>query len=147
MLRSELRAFHVVARHSGFSRAAKAVNVSQPTLSAQVKALEQRYGVELFMRAGREVRLTLPGKELVEITARLMQAEQDAEIVPAIVDELADEHRVVLEAYYLGVMRGDVCRHWPHSARARVLGMARSTYLLRRSAARQQIAKNLVGRI
>ena len=79
MLRSELRAFHVVARHSGFSRAAKAVNVSQPTLSAQVKALEQRYGVELFMRAGREVRLTLPGKELVEITARLMQAEQDAE--------------------------------------------------------------------
>lgn len=80
-------------------------------------------------------------------TPEKSQDEQDAEIVQAIVDELADEHRVLLEAYYLGVIRGDVCRHWPHSARARVLGMARSTYFLRLSAARQQIAKNLVGRI
>ncbi|MDA5095139.1 LysR substrate-binding domain-containing protein [Aliiroseovarius sp. KMU-50] len=79
MLKSELRSFHAVAKHAGFSAASKVLNVSQPTLSTQVKALEQRYGVELFARVGRKVRLTTAGKELFEITSRLSQAETDAE--------------------------------------------------------------------
>nr|WP_309503920.1 LysR substrate-binding domain-containing protein [uncultured Roseovarius sp.] len=79
MLKSELRSFHAVAKHNGFSRAARVLNISQPTLSTQVKALEQRYRVELFHRIGREIRLTVPGRELFEITSRLTQAEQDAE--------------------------------------------------------------------
>ncbi|OED36946.1 hypothetical protein AB833_25315 [Chromatiales bacterium (ex Bugula neritina AB1)] len=79
MLKTELRAFHAVARYGGFSRAAEALHVSQPTLSTQVKELEQRYEIELFNRRGREVHLTNAGKELVEITSRLVQAEQDAE--------------------------------------------------------------------
>lgn len=78
MLKSELRAFDAVARHGGFSRAAKALNVSQPTLSTQVKALERRYEIELFNRIGRKVHLTMPGRELFEITSRLVQAEKDA---------------------------------------------------------------------
>ncbi|MFA3919503.1 LysR substrate-binding domain-containing protein [Ruegeria hyattellae] len=79
MLKLALRSFHAVARHGGFSRAAKALNISQPTLSTQVKALEERYGVDLFRRVGRRVDLTVPGSELFEITSRLDQAEQDAE--------------------------------------------------------------------
>ncbi len=79
MFKSELRSFHAVARHSGFSAAARALNISQPTLSTQVKALEQRYGIELFNRIGRNVRLTGPGRELYDITSRLSQAELDAE--------------------------------------------------------------------
>ncbi len=79
MLKSELRSFHAVARYGGFSRAAETLNISQPTLSTQVKAVEERYGVELFIRAGRSVKLTASGKELYEITSRLNQAERDAE--------------------------------------------------------------------
>ncbi len=79
MLKSELRSFHAVAKHGGFSRAAKALHISQPTLSTQVKAVEERYGIDLFTRVGRTVRLTQPGTELFEITSRLNQAEQDAE--------------------------------------------------------------------
>ncbi|MES0812937.1 LysR substrate-binding domain-containing protein [Roseibium sp. SCPC15] len=79
MLKSELRSFHAVAKHQGFSRAAKALNISQPTLSTQVKLLEQRYCVELFNRLGREIRLTGQGEELFKVTCRLHQAEQDAE--------------------------------------------------------------------
>lgn len=41
--------------------------------------MEQRYGVELFHRIGREVRLSVPGQELFVITSRLNQAELDAE--------------------------------------------------------------------
>ncbi|MEO3416701.1 LysR substrate-binding domain-containing protein [Roseovarius sp. CAU 1744] len=74
-----LRSFHAVARYGGFSSAANALHISQPTLSTQVKALEDRYGVDLFRRFGRKVELTVSGRELFEITSRLDQAEQDAE--------------------------------------------------------------------
>ena len=50
MLYTELRSFHAVALNGGFSSAARALNISQPTLSMQVKALETFYDVELFWR-------------------------------------------------------------------------------------------------
>ena len=79
MLKNALRSFHAVARYGGFSAASKALNLSQPTLSTQVKALEQRYDVELFGRARREVHLTVAGTELYQITTRLHQIEEEAE--------------------------------------------------------------------
>ncbi|WP_037312801.1 LysR substrate-binding domain-containing protein [Ruegeria halocynthiae] len=79
MLKSELRSFHAVATYRGFSAAADQLNISQPTLSTQVKDLENRYDVRLFNRVGREVHLTHAGRELLTITSRLHQAEVDAE--------------------------------------------------------------------
>jgi aminoethylphosphonate catabolism LysR family transcriptional regulator len=79
MLTTALRSFHAVALHSGFSAAARAMNISQPTLSTQVKALEKRYDVELFSRIGRDVHLTPAGQELFQTTLRLMQNETEAE--------------------------------------------------------------------
>lgn len=79
MLITALRSFHAVALHGGFSAAARAMNISQPTLSTQVKALETRYDVELFSRIGRDVHLTLAGQELFRTTMRLRQNEAEAE--------------------------------------------------------------------
>lgn len=79
MLNTALRSFHAVAQHGGFSAAARALNISQPTLSTQVKALEARYDVELFNRIGRNVRLTFAGAELYKATMRLHQSEIEAE--------------------------------------------------------------------
>lgn len=78
MIRVGLRSFHAVASHGGFLAASRKLRVSQPTVSTQVKALEARYDVELFVRSGRSVKLTAAGKELYEITSRLHQAEQEA---------------------------------------------------------------------
>jgi len=78
MTPSQLRAFHLVARESGFSGAARAAGLSQPSLSAQVKALEVAYGVRLFERQGRRVRVTELGQGLYSITARLFAAEDEA---------------------------------------------------------------------
>lgn len=47
---TQLRAFHAVARHQGFTAAARALHISQPAVTAQVKALEADHGVELFVR-------------------------------------------------------------------------------------------------
>jgi aminoethylphosphonate catabolism LysR family transcriptional regulator len=55
------------------------LNVTQPTLSGQVKALEERYGVRLFQRRGRGVELTDLGRQLLDVTRRLSSAEDEAE--------------------------------------------------------------------
>ena len=78
MLSNALHSFHAVASYDGFSSAARALNISQPTLSAQVKALENRFDVELFSRIGRNVQLTPAGKELFQATKRLHQSEAEA---------------------------------------------------------------------
>jgi LysR family transcriptional regulator, low CO2-responsive transcriptional regulator len=75
---TQLRAFHAVAQAGGFSLAARAEGLSQPTLSAQVRALEVGYGVGLFDRQGRGVRMTPAGQSLYAITTRLFAAEDEA---------------------------------------------------------------------
>ena len=54
------------------------MNVTQPTLSQQVKLLEDTYGVRLLERTGRGVQPTTLGKALFEITHRLFEIEQEA---------------------------------------------------------------------
>lgn len=76
---SGLSAFHAVAEAESFTGAAKARHVSQPTLSAQVRTLEDAYGVRLFDRIGRQVKLTPLGQSLFVITARLFAAQDEAQ--------------------------------------------------------------------
>lgn len=56
-----LRTFHAVALNRGFTTAARALGIGQPTVTTQIKALETAYGVELFERSGRRVELTDAG--------------------------------------------------------------------------------------
>ena len=74
-----LRAFHAVATHGSFTRAAAALNVTQPTVSDQVKVLENRYEVKLFERHSRRVEMTALGRALYEVARRQFKLEADAE--------------------------------------------------------------------
>lgn len=77
-LTTQLRAFHLVADAGSFSLAARTAGLSQPTLSAQVRALEASYAVDLFDRRGRGVRMTPTGQSLFALTTRLIAAEEEA---------------------------------------------------------------------
>lgn len=70
---SQIRAFHAVAAHGGFTAASRVLNVGQPTLTIQVKELEESYGVELLIRRSRRVELTDAGAALFEITRGIMK--------------------------------------------------------------------------
>jgi LysR family transcriptional regulator, hydrogen peroxide-inducible genes activator len=74
----ELRYFVAVAEHRHFGRAAAACEVSQPTLSAQLRKLEDHLGVVLFERTNRRVALTPMGRKLL-VHAR--QALREAELL------------------------------------------------------------------
>lgn len=57
-----LRYFLKIAETSSFTHAASALQLTQPTLSHQMQALEREIGAPLFDRSGRAVRLTAQGK-------------------------------------------------------------------------------------
>jgi aminoethylphosphonate catabolism LysR family transcriptional regulator len=72
---TQLRSFHAVARAGGFTGGARLLHISQPTVTTQVRFLEETYGVELFHRRGRKVALTPLGEQLYELAQRIFALE------------------------------------------------------------------------
>src|ERR1041385_157795 len=67
----ELRVFLAVAKTKSFNRAAEMTNTSQPTVSRQVKRLQDVVGSQLFVSTPRGVRLTQKGEALAHALSRL----------------------------------------------------------------------------
>jgi len=73
----QLRFLSALAEHRHFGRAAEACAVTQSTLSAGLKELEERLGVPLIERSHRRVLLTPVGEEIVARGRRLLREAQD----------------------------------------------------------------------
>ena len=67
----ELRVFLAVAKAKSFNRAAEILNTSQPTVSRQVKRLQDVMGSQLFFPTQQGVRLTPKGEELAQALTKL----------------------------------------------------------------------------
>jgi LysR family transcriptional regulator, low CO2-responsive transcriptional regulator len=78
MLHTQLRSFHAVAKEGGFTAASEAIHVGQSTISTQIKALEDTYGVTLFHRPGRKVQISDCGEALFKISQRIIKLEEEA---------------------------------------------------------------------
>ena len=74
-----VRAFVAVAREGGFTRAARKLDRTQPTLTAAVKKLESALGVELLERSGRSVKVTRAGRLLMDEIGPLLEGWDGAE--------------------------------------------------------------------
>src|SRR5208283_4877332 len=68
----QLRAFCACVRHQSFSAAARALQVSQPAVWQQVRALERHFGVGLLHRQGRELQPSEEGRVLLELAASIL---------------------------------------------------------------------------
>jgi aminoethylphosphonate catabolism LysR family transcriptional regulator len=75
---NQLRSFFAVAENLSFTRAARSLNVGQPTITTQVKALEEHYGVELFQRLPGKIALSEAGDALLVIARRIFEMEDQA---------------------------------------------------------------------
>lgn len=66
-----------VAEHLNFGKAADACNVSQPTLSMQIKKLEEYLGISIFERTNKNVMITDYGQKIVELARRIIGGADD----------------------------------------------------------------------
>jgi LysR family transcriptional regulator, low CO2-responsive transcriptional regulator len=69
----QIETFLAVATFGGFHRAAEALRVSQPAVSARIKALEESLGVMLFVRSRRGLTLSEPGRVLRPYAEQLLK--------------------------------------------------------------------------
>lgn len=69
-----------VAETGSFSRAAKAMGLSQPTASEHIKTLEKELGTRLFDRLGRRVEPTKAGLLLLKYARKILEARDDARL-------------------------------------------------------------------
>lgn len=72
MTLDQLRIFLAVVEHLHFTRAAEALYITQPAVSAAIQSLEERYGVKLFHRIGRHIEITEAGKLLKEEAQKIL---------------------------------------------------------------------------
>jgi DNA-binding transcriptional LysR family regulator len=115
----QLRAFATVAQTGHLTRAAERLHVSQPALSGQIKALEQRLDVKLFERAPGGMVLTDAGRQLLPHALQaLAAAEQLKRTATQLTGDLAGTLRVGTvsdpDSVRLGVVLASALARYPH---------------------------------
>lgn len=112
---TQLRSFYAVARMGSFTKAAEHLHVSQPTITTQVRFLEESYKVELFHRSGRRVQLTQLGEQLMQLAQHIFSLEADAVSLLGDAGELRTGHLRVAAVgpYHVTKMLADFSQHYP----------------------------------
>ena len=64
--------FLTVAKLGSMTQAAQRLNFTQPTVTGQIRTLEQEFGVRLFERVGKKLYITDAGRKLLDYAEKLM---------------------------------------------------------------------------
>ena len=81
----QLQILEAIAKHGSFTRAAEELDLTQPTISQQIKRLTSTIGMPLFEQLGKQVHLTAAGKEVLSASSTISERFAQLEIV---IDEL-----------------------------------------------------------
>jgi LysR family transcriptional activator of nhaA len=92
-----LRYFWEVARQGRLRVASQRLRISQPTISAQIRALEEAFGADLFIRSGRGMILTDRGRLVMDFANDIFT------LGSKLVDVLSDSRTVQETRLYVGV--------------------------------------------
>ena len=112
---TQLRSFYAVARMGSFTKAAEHLHVSQPTITTQVRFLEEAYKVELFHRSGRRVQLTQLGEQLMQLAQQIFSLEADAVSLLGDAGELRTGllRVAAVGPFHVTQMLADFSQHYP----------------------------------
>ena len=90
---NQFRIFYHVAKHRNFTRAAADLFISQPAVTAQMKAFESYCGLKLFKKKGRKNWLTDEGNALFEYAKTIFAIEEE---IDSAIDDMRELKRGVL---------------------------------------------------
>lgn len=115
----EIRVFLIAAETENFSEAGRRLNISQPAVSMQIRALEDSLGVELFHRAGRHISLSEAGHALVPMARDLIsRAIQIEETMASMQGEVLGLLKLACSTtsgkYVLPRLLARLCERYPH---------------------------------
>ncbi|MFO7666203.1 MAG: LysR family transcriptional regulator [Desulfobacterales bacterium] len=116
---NQLRIFYHAAKTLNFTRAAAELFISQPAVTAQIKAFEEFCGLKLFKKIGRSVFLTGEGQALFEYAQNVFEMEKEIENA---IDDIRKLNRGILRIgttkayarYFMPVMISAFHRSYPN---------------------------------
>lgn len=103
-----LRYFIAVAQEQSFTRAAEKLFTAQPSLSQQIKDLEQEVGVNLFERSSRKIQLTDEGKAFLIYAEKALE---NAKLAVASARQVAQQKNNQIHIGFLNVAELKVMPH------------------------------------
>jgi DNA-binding transcriptional LysR family regulator len=114
----KLETFIYAAERLSFSEAAKQLNLSQPTVSYQIKALEKELGISLFIRAGSRLQLTEAGRLLLPRARQIFhQSNEMEELLSSLQNGVVGELRIACSTtagkYILPQLAARFCQRYP----------------------------------
>lgn len=89
----QLEAFVKVTESGSFSKAAKLLFLTQPTVSAHISSLEKELDSRLFVRNTKEVKLSEEGKQLYQYARQMVELEKE-------IEQVFPRMRIVRKMYY-----------------------------------------------
>lgn len=75
-----IESFLYVVEYKSIHKAAQALFLTQPTISARIKALEENLGTKLFMRNGRSLKLTEQGEYFIPYAQSIVQTYRTSQV-------------------------------------------------------------------
>lgn len=114
----KIETFLCAAENLSLSEAAKQIHLSQPTVSHQIKLLEQELGNTLFIRSNTGLQLTEAGRLLLPWARRLLHDTNDLkDMMASLQDDIAGELRIACSTtagkYILPQMAARFCQRYP----------------------------------
>ena len=88
----QLKYFQAVCLYGTVTKAAEAINISQPSISLAIKELEEEFSVSLFHRQYRAMILTEPGEKLLELSKKLLE---QADSLTRAMEEIGNKRRIL----------------------------------------------------
>ena len=113
----QMRLFEAVARHGSITRAAEEVHLTQPSVSMQVKTLEEKIGLPLTEQIGKTLHLTRAGEQVAaasrDVLVRLSEMQAALEDMQREVAGPLSVAVVSTAKYFLPQLLGEFKRHHP----------------------------------
>ena len=132
---SALRAFEAAARHENFSRAAAELQLTHGAISHQVRGLEEELGRQLFVRHGRQVKITHDGLQFAQFLGKAF-----ADIAAA-----TDAMRAASISQRLTIVSlPSFAAHWLTPRLGRFIELHPEIEVVMQSSARQELARDAV---